>query len=124
MKQQFPAGCRTSPPTAATGSTLGEAARLLRMATVAVVYLRLNVVQAMSLKDKRRVLKSFKTRLSNTWNVSVAEVDDLESHRMATVAIAMVSNDSRYVESTLQKIVNKAANHRDMILLDHEVQWL
>lgn len=94
------------------------------MATVAVAYLRLNVVQAMSLKDKRRVVKSFKTRVSNAWNVSIAEVDDLESHRMATVAVAMVSNDRRYVESALQKIINRAATHRDMVLVDHEVQWL
>ncbi|NLW85760.1 MAG: DUF503 domain-containing protein [Planctomycetes bacterium] len=95
------------------------------MATVlALVHLRLNVVQAASLKDKRRVIKSFKDRLRASYNVSVAEVDDLDSHRMATLAIAMAGSDRRYVEGAIGKIVNAAASHRDMLLADSQVEWL
>lgn len=92
--------------------------------TVGLVHLKLHVAQAMSLKDKRRVLKSFKTRLANKFNVSVAEVDGLDSHRGAVVAIAMVGNDKRHIEGALQRIVNAAAGHRDMILIGSEVEWL
>jgi len=95
------------------------------MATVVgLVHLRLNVVQAMSLKDKRRVIKSFKDRLANGFNVSVAEVDALDSHRIAVLAVAMTGNDKSYVEGSLQRIVNAASTHRDMLLLDHQVEWL
>ena len=95
------------------------------MATiVGLVHLKLHVSQATSLKDKRRVIKSFKDRLANTHNVSVAEVDAQDNHRLAVLAAAMVSNDSGYVEGVLQKIVNAAGRHRDMILIDHEIELL
>lgn len=92
--------------------------------TVGLVHLKLHVAQANSLKDKRRVIKSFKDRLRNNCNVSVAEVDGLDSHRSAVLAVSMVGNDKCYVESGLQKIVNSAANHRDMILVESEICWL
>ncbi|MFW6132872.1 MAG: DUF503 domain-containing protein [Planctomycetota bacterium] len=92
--------------------------------TAGLVHLRLYVGQANSLKDKRRIVKSFKTRLSNGFNVSVAEVDGLNSHRSVVLAVAMVGNDRRYVESALQRIVNAAGDSRDMVLTDHEIEWL
>ncbi len=92
--------------------------------TVGLLHLELNVAQAGSLKDKRRVLKSFKDRLAHGWNVSVAEVDGQNSHHRAVLAVAMVGADQRYVEGAIQKIINAATAHRDMILVHHEVQWL
>jgi len=82
------------------------------------------VAQAFTLKDKRRVIKGFKDKLLHGFNVSVAEVEGLESHRRAVLAIAMVSNDHAYVEGALQKIINLAATHRDMILIESSVEWL
>ena len=92
--------------------------------TVGLLHLELYVAQAMNLKDKRRVIKSFKARTANGHNVSVAEVDGLDSHRRAVLAMAMVGNDKRYIEGALQQVVNAAAGHRDMILMDHQVEWL
>lgn len=92
--------------------------------TVGLVHLRFHIAQAMSLKDKRRVIKSFKDRLTNSHNVSVAEVDAQNDRRQAVLAIAMAGSDSRYVEGALQKIVNAAAMHRDMALIDHEIELL
>ena len=92
--------------------------------TLGLLHLRLNVVQAMSLKDKRRVVKSFKDRVRSGHNVSIAEVDELDSHRWCVLAVAMVGNDRRYIEGGLQKIVNAAATHRDMILADSNIEWL
>ena len=89
-----------------------------------MLHLELNVVQAMSLKDKRRVIKGFKDRVRNAHNVSIAEVDGLDSHRRCVLAVAMVGNDRRYVEGGLQKIVNAAGSHRDMILEESQVEWL
>ena len=92
--------------------------------TVGLLHLRLNIAQAASLKDKRRVVKSFKDRLRNRHNVSVAEVDDLDAHRWSVLAVAMVSNDRRYAEGALQDVVTAAERHRDMILADWQVEWL
>jgi hypothetical protein len=95
------------------------------MATVVgLLHLRLYVAQAGSLKDKRQVIKSFKDRLGRCGNLAVAEVDSLDDRRQAVLAVAMVSNDRRHLESSLQQVVNAAARHRDMILVDHEIEWL
>jgi len=78
----------------------------------------------MSLKDKRRIIKGFKDHVTHRYNVSIAEVGGLDNHRSAVLAVAMVGNDHRYVEGALQKIINAAMNHRDMVLVDHETEWI
>ena len=92
--------------------------------TVGLVHLRLRVAQAMSLKDKRRIVKGFKDRVAHRHNVSIAEVGELDNHRSAELAIVMVGNDRRYVEGALQKIIDSAASHRDMLLVDQDIEWL
>ena len=95
------------------------------MATkVALVHLEFHIPAARSLKDKRRSVKSFKDRLANRYNVSVAEVDALDDRRRAVLAVVMVGNDGRYLESAMQRIINSAATQREMILAAEEVQWL
>lgn len=91
---------------------------------VGLLHLRLHVPQAASLKDKRRCVKSFKDRAAHAFNVSVAEVDSLDNHRMAVLAIATVSNDKAMVDSVLQKILAMASMHRDMLLVEHQIEFL
>jgi uncharacterized protein len=92
--------------------------------TVGLLHLDFRILQAESLKDKRRSVKSFKDRLRARCNVSVAEVDALDDRHRAVVAVAMIGNDRRYLEGALQQIVNQALCHREMILADHEMEWL
>ena len=92
--------------------------------TVGLLHLEVSIGDAMSLKDKRRVVKSFKDRIANGWNVSIAEVDHLNSHRRAVLAAAMVGNDSRYVQGALQKIVNVARDYRAWTMLDYEIELI
>jgi len=86
--------------------------------------MELRIAEAVSLKDKRRAIRSFKDRLRNRWNVSVAEVDRLDNRRLAVVAVAMVSKDRRYLEGALQKLVNATAAEREISLLDYELELL
>lgn len=92
--------------------------------TLALLHLELAIPQARSLKDKRRAVKGFKDRISHRFNVSVAEVGGLDLHRRATLAIAMVGSDRSYVESKLQHICNAAATHRDMMVIEQDIEWL
>jgi len=64
---------------------------------------RLKVLGARSLKEKRKVLKSLKDRFSRM-NISIAEVDDQDKWQAATIGIALVSNDAGYVNSVIDKI--------------------
>jgi uncharacterized protein YlxP (DUF503 family) len=91
---------------------------------VGVLRVRLGVFEARSLKDKRRVTKSLKDRLAARHNVSIAEVDDLEHCQAATLGLAMVANETRFVESALSKIVDELRVYAHASLLDYEIELL
>lgn len=91
---------------------------------VGVLTVQLAIYEAESLKDKRRVIKSVKDRLANRFNVSVAEVDDLDSWQRAELGVAMVANDGRFVESCLHKIVDELRRERSASLVDYHVELL
>ena len=76
----------------------------------------------MSLKDKRRVVRGLKDRLSSRHNVSVAEVDDLDVHRSCQLAVAMVSNNRRFTDSCLSKIVDEVRAQRSLSLVDYDIE--
>jgi uncharacterized protein len=92
--------------------------------TLGVLQLELSIGDAMSLKDKRRVVKSIKDRIANGRNVSVAETGALDRHRTAILAVAMVSNDRKYVESGLSKIVDFVRSVGQADLVDYQIELL
>jgi uncharacterized protein len=59
-----------------------------------------------SLKGKRSVVRKIKERVKNTFNVCIAEVEDLDKLQRIGLGVALVSNDASYVHSTLSKVVN------------------
>ena len=91
---------------------------------VGVLQLELAIGDAMSLKDKRRVVRSLKDRIANGRNVSVAEVGALDVHRRAILGVAMVSNDARYVEGALSKVVDLVRVTPSVDLLDYQIDLL
>ncbi len=60
---------------------------------------------AFSLKDKRAVVKRVKDRVRSRYNVSIAEIGELELWNQAELGIVMAGNDARYVNSTLDKVL-------------------
>jgi len=92
--------------------------------TIGVLQLELTVPDAMSLKDKRRVIKSLKDRIAHAHNVSIAEVGALDEHRRCVMGVAMVSNDSRYVEGALSKLVDFVKTVPQVNLDDYQIELL
>jgi hypothetical protein len=91
---------------------------------VGVLQLELYIGDAMSLKDKRRVVKSLKDRIAHRHNVSVAEVGALDQHRRSILAVAMVSNDSGYVEGALSKLVDFVRTVSKAELVEYQIDLL
>jgi uncharacterized protein YlxP (DUF503 family) len=92
--------------------------------TIGVLQLEIGIPDAMSLKDKRRVVKSLKDRIAHSHNVSVAEVGALDEHRRSIIGIAMVSNDARYVESQLSKLVDFVRLNPQASLMDYQIDLM
>jgi len=61
-----------------------------------------------SLKEKRRIVKSLISRIRNKFNISVAEIDYNDSHLWAQIGFSITGNDSRVVNSKLDKVFNLA----------------
>ena len=91
---------------------------------VGVLQLELSITDAMSLKDKRRVVLSLKDRISHGHNVSIAEVGALDEHRRSILGVAMVSNDAKYVEGALSKLVDFVKMIPQLSLIDYQIDLL
>ena len=61
--------------------------------------IRLRILEAGSLKEKRGVLNKILKRAQNEFNVSIAQVGDLDEHRFARIGFAMTGNESRYISA-------------------------
>ncbi len=92
--------------------------------TVGLVHLVMTIPGATSLKEKRRAIKSFKDRVLAKFPVALAEVDSLDEHRRAVLALAAVGNDRRHVESLLDTIIHAAGTDRRLLLAETTMEWL
>jgi uncharacterized protein len=92
--------------------------------TIGVLQIEMTVTDAMSLKDKRRVVKSIKDRIGNGYNVSVAEVGAQDEHRRCILGMAMVGTDRQYVEGALSKLVDFVRATPQVSLVDYQIEML
>ena len=76
----------------------------------------------LSLKEKRVVIKSLKTRIRNRFNVSVAEVEYQDKWQRSVLAIACVSNEKGYIEKVLNKIYHTIESNSSVEILDHLIE--
>jgi uncharacterized protein len=91
---------------------------------IAVLTLELQIEHSHSLKEKRQVVKSLKDRLRQRFNVSVAEIDGMESWQRSVVAVAAVSSDRQYAEQLLQAVEKDSANTLGGMLTGSSLEWL
>ena len=92
---------------------------------IGVCKIELRLPENISLKGKRRVVKSITTRVKGKFNVSVAEVDDQNLWQLATLGICCVSNNKRFVNEVLSKVVDFINNGRfEVERLNYEIEIL
>lgn len=92
---------------------------------VGICRIRFRLPENLSLKGKRRVLKSITTRVGSKFNVSVAEVDDQDLWQLATLGISCVSNNKRHANQVLSRVVDFITNSRfEIEILDYEIEIL
>jgi uncharacterized protein len=77
--------------------------------------------EAFSLKDKRRVVRSLKDRLGRKFKISIAEIDLQASISYAQLGAALVSNSRQFGESVLQKAVDFVENEGVGRLHDYSI---
>jgi uncharacterized protein len=84
----------------------------------------LSIEQADSLKDKRQVVKSLIAHLRQKFNISVAEVDDLDIWRRATLGVSVVANEAKYANQVLNKVADHVESDPRVVLDDYQIEML
>ncbi|MCA9861173.1 MAG: DUF503 domain-containing protein [Thermomicrobiales bacterium] len=72
---------------------------------VGVAHITIYLDDSFSLKDKRQVVRSISAKVRNTFNAGIAEVEDLNDMRVATLGVVCISNQAAHVTEMLATIV-------------------
>ncbi|MFH0942035.1 MAG: DUF503 domain-containing protein [Chloroflexota bacterium] len=92
---------------------------------IGVLRIRLRLPENLNLKGKRQVIKSITTRVRGKFNVAIAETDDLDLWQVATIGIVCVSNNPRYNNEVLSKVIDFIERSRfEMEMVDYEIELL
>jgi uncharacterized protein YlxP (DUF503 family) len=93
--------------------------------SVGVLILSLRIPGCSSLKEKRGRLRPLITKLRKEFNLSVAEIDDLDIWQSTVVACTTVSNDPNQTRRVLQKVVTWVENNwRDLEVVDDQIELI
>ncbi len=73
---------------------------------IGVCRLHLRIPENHSLKEKRHVVRKVIDRVRHRFNVAISEVEDNDLWQRAQIGFCTVGNDRRFVNSSLDKIID------------------
>jgi uncharacterized protein YlxP (DUF503 family) len=75
---------------------------------VAQLTLEIRIEHAQSLKDRRQVVRSLKDQLKQSFNISVAEMDEAVTWQTATIGIVAISRSRDYLHGLIEEVERAA----------------
>ncbi len=91
---------------------------------VAILRIVLFMGNSNSLKAKRMVLHSLKTRLRNRFNIAICEIGDCDKWQKSILAIVGVQKDKGYIDREFSKIINFVENFNQVSIVDYEMEMI
>jgi uncharacterized protein YlxP (DUF503 family) len=88
---------------------------------VAQLTLELRIEHAQSLKDRRQVVRSMKDQLRQSFNISIAELDEAVTWQSATLGIVAISHSRSYLHGLIdevERVARRLANELGAELAD------
>jgi hypothetical protein len=79
-------------------------------------------VPAISLKEKRSVVKRIIHRTQQKFNVAIAEIEELDNPSAAVLGVVTVGNDRRFINSVLDHVVNHIDRIELAEIVDHSIE--
>jgi len=75
---------------------------------IAKLTVELEIPHAHSLKDRRQVVRSMKDQLRQSFNISVAEMDEAVTWRSATLGVVAISSSRSYLHQLIEEVERAA----------------
>lgn len=94
------------------------------MMHVGTLTLVIHLHAASSLKDKRQVVRSLVETAQRKFNVSIAEIDDLDIWRRATLGAACVGNEAAHVNRVLDSLLDELESRPDLDVGETHMEML
>jgi uncharacterized protein YlxP (DUF503 family) len=91
---------------------------------IGILKLVLFIEGSNSLKAKRMVLHSLKSRLRNSFNVACAQIGDEDKWQKASLVVVGVERDGKITNSTLSRVVNFVENFSGINLIDYTIELI
>ncbi|MFZ2642730.1 MAG: DUF503 domain-containing protein [Verrucomicrobiia bacterium] len=92
--------------------------------TIGYLEINLSFPEPQSLKDKRQILMSLKTRLRQMFNISVAEIGNLDLWQSGRLRIAIVSNGQQHANELLSKVAGFVERFDGAVMQDYRTQFI
>jgi len=89
---------------------------------VGVYQVEIFLPESDSLKAKRFVLSSIKAKIQNKFNVSIAEVEQNDLWQRATLGLALVTNERKFVDQTFNTILQFLEQDGRFEVLDQRLE--
>jgi len=74
------------------------------MLNIVVMTFRLRAPWVHSLKEKRMIVKSLISQLQNRFHVSVAEIDDQDTHQIIVIGVAAIAPHNAMADKLMEEI--------------------
>ena len=91
---------------------------------ILLLIFELRISYAQSLKDKRRVIKGLKDRLSSRFNISIAELGELDNWKQSILGVTMIANDRKYLDGQASQIETIILEVKNIELITVSKEWL
>ena len=92
--------------------------------TIGNLQVELFLSEPQSLKEKRMVLKSLKTRLRNNFNIAVSELDYHEKWQKTLLGIVSINNKRRDLDAMFSHIINFIEKEERVEIVDYSIELL
>jgi uncharacterized protein YlxP (DUF503 family) len=79
-------------------------------AVIGTLEIHIYIPEAHSLKEKRAVIKKVVEKVKSRFNVSIAEVGNLDKWQKATIGVVTIGNSRQVVDARLEKVIGFIEN--------------
>ncbi|MBW2038657.1 MAG: DUF503 domain-containing protein [Deltaproteobacteria bacterium] len=91
---------------------------------VGVCHLDLILPEGSCLKRKRQITRSLMARVKDKFNVSISEVGGQDLWQRTQVGICLVGNDKRFINSSLDKVIDYIERMEVVEVVRSEMEFL